>query len=155
MSRSLRSWVSFPSSQQALKKSLNSSFQPPYPWWHPQVYFLSILSPHNSKLKQLQEASSLIMSIYFPLWSSSPDCIGKWRDSHSKFSWITQWFPDFCGCSHPLFLSSHHALWPHPWIHAQDQPEELLGILVVHAYRLSEMLWRPQKNPLSWEVLQP
>ena len=37
MSHSLRSWFSFPSSQQALKKSLNSSFQPPYPWWHMEI----------------------------------------------------------------------------------------------------------------------
>ena len=78
---------------------------------------------------------------------------------HPKFDWIARRFPDLFERSHSLFLSSHRALpfllWHHPWIHAQDQPEELFAISVVHAYRLSEKPLRPQTNPLRWEVLQP
>ena len=42
--------------------------------------------------------------------------------------------------------------WHHPWIHAQDQPEELWAISVVHAHRLSEKPLRPQKILLRWLI---
>ena len=156
---SLKSRVSFPSGQLVLNKSLNSLRQPPSLWLHPQVSFQSILSLHYSKPIQLLVAPLPIRLISLYLWSSSLDCIERWRGVYPKFDWIARRFPDLFESSHSLFLSSHRALpfllWHHPWIHAQDQPEELFAISVVHAYRLSEKPLRPQTNPLRWEVLQP
>ena len=78
------------------------------------------------------------------MWNSYLDCIGKWKDTHLKFDWVAQWFPDTYECSHFLFLSLHHALLSllqlHPWIHAQDQLEERKATLVIDTRKLSEKL---------------
>ena len=120
---SLKSRVSFPSGQLVLNKSLNSLRQPPSLWLHPQVSFQSILSLHYSKPIQLLVAPLPIRLISLSLWSSSLDCIERWRGVHPKFDWIARRFPDLFERSHSLFLSSHRALpfllWHHPWIHAQ------------------------------------
>ena len=76
---SLKSRVSFPSGQLVLNKSLNSLRQPPSLWLHPQVSFQSILSLHYSKPIQLLVAPLPIRLISLSLWSSSLDCIERWR----------------------------------------------------------------------------
>ena len=109
----LKSRVSSHSSQLVLNEWLNSLRKLPFLGnrLHQQVSFLSILFLHGLKLIQLLEASSPILSISLKIWSSTPDCIGKWTGSHLKLDWIAQLFPNLCEGLLSLFLVSHYALY--------------------------------------------
>ena len=126
-----------------------------------QVSFQSTWSLHYSKLKQLLEAASPILPV-------PPEDLNSisWTVLESE-EMLTQSLVEFLhnflisvnihiSSSYPQIILCHLSCditWI--WIHAQNQPKELLAMSMVLASRLCEKLLRPQKNLLRWEVQQP